>query len=154
MSAEDKAARTDSAIESWGLMHLARNHPLELSQGQKRKLALASLTISDRWPLLVLDEPMAGLDAHGAALLTQEIVALCKKGRTIALITHDMDLALKLCPRSIVVGEAGILADGPTEELMHDGALLARAGLTEPASLAAMRWLKATAPRPERVAAC
>lgn len=154
MSTEEKTARADSALESWGLTHLAKNHPFELSQGQKRKLALASLTLSDRWPLLVLDEPMAGLDAHGAALLTQEIVALREKGRTIALITHDMDLALKLCPRSIVVEEGGILADGPTEELMHDASLLTRVGLTEPASLAAMRWLKASAPRMEAVEAC
>ena len=73
------------------------NHPFELSQGQKRRLALASLTIADRWPLLVLDEPMAGLDAHGAAHLAAEILTLRDKGRTVALITHDMDLALRLC---------------------------------------------------------
>jgi energy-coupling factor transport system ATP-binding protein len=90
---------------------------------------------------------MAGLDAHGAALLTQEILSLREKGQTLALITHDMDLALRLCPRSIVVGEGGILADGPTQELMNDAALLARAGLAEPACAAAMRWLKATAQR-------
>ncbi|WP_114944965.1 ABC transporter ATP-binding protein [Microvirga calopogonii] len=154
MSGEEKGARTDAALEAWGLAHLSASHPFELSQGQKRKLALASLTLSDRWPLLVLDEPMAGLDAHGAALLTQEILALREKGRTVALITHDMDLALKLCPRTIVVGEGGILADGATEELMNDTPLLARAGLAEPACLAAVRWLEAVAPRPERIAAC
>jgi len=154
MGAEEKAARTNAVLEDWGLTALAANHPFELSQGQKRKLALASLTLSNRWPLLVLDEPMAGLDAHGAALLTQQILALHGKGRTIVLITHDMDLAMKLCPRSIVVGEGGILADGRTEELMNDAALLARAGLAEPACLAAMRWLKAVTARRERSVAC
>jgi energy-coupling factor transport system ATP-binding protein len=153
MSADEKAERVAAALESWGLAELARNHPFELSQGQKRKLALASLTVSDRWPLVVLDEPMAGLDARGAALLMQEILSLHEKGHTLVLITHDMDLALKLCPRSIIVGEGGILADGPTQELMNDAALLASAGLVEPASAAAVRWLKAAA-RPERVAAC
>jgi energy-coupling factor transport system ATP-binding protein len=154
MSAGEKTERVMMTLEAWGLAELARNHPFELSQGQKRKLALASLTISERWPLLVLDEPMAGLDAHGAALLTQEILALRDKGHTIALITHDMDLALRLCPRSIVVGEGGILADGPTEALMLDDSLLARSGLAEPASLAAMRWLRAVAPRLEAAIAC
>jgi len=154
MSAAEKTRRVAAALETWGLAELAGNHPFELSQGQKRKLALASLTIADRWPLLVLDEPMAGLDAHGAALLTQEILALRDKGQTIALITHDMDLALKLCPRSIVVGEGGILADGPTEDLMLDAPLLARAGLTEPASLAAIRWLKAVSLRLEAAVPC
>ncbi|EIM27868.1 ABC transporter ATP-binding protein [Microvirga lotononidis] len=154
ISGDDRTIRTEAALEAWGLTHRAANHPFELSQGQKRKLALATLTLSDRWPLLVLDEPMAGLDAQGAALLTQEILVLHEKGRTIALITHDMDLALKLCSRSIIVGEGGILADGATEELMRNADLLARAGLTEPACLAAMRWLEAVAPRLEAVAAC
>jgi energy-coupling factor transport system ATP-binding protein len=151
MNTDEKAEHVAAALEAWGLSALTRNHPFELSQGQKRKLALASLTLSDRWPLLVLDEPMAGLDAHGAALLTQEILSLRKNGRTLALITHDMDLALRLCPRSILVGEGRILADGPTQELMNDAALLARAGLAEPASAAAMRWLNATAARLEAV---
>jgi energy-coupling factor transport system ATP-binding protein len=151
MNTDEKAERVAAALEAWGLSALTRSHPFELSQGQKRKLALASLTLSDRWPLLVLDEPMAGLDAHGAALLTQEILSLRENGRTLALITHDMDLALRLCPRSIVVGEGRILADGPTPELMNDAALLAHAGLAEPASAAAMRWLNATATRLEAV---
>ena len=145
MDAGEKAACIAATLDEWSLSGLGERHPLELSQGQKRKLALASLTLSDRWPLLVLDEPMAGLDAHGAALLTQEIVKLHGKGRTIALITHDMDLALKLCPRSVIVGEGGILADGPTEELMKDLRLVARAGLTEPSCMVAVRWLERTA---------
>ncbi|MBA1156246.1 ABC transporter ATP-binding protein [Microvirga mediterraneensis] len=154
MSEAERSLRTDEALESWGLAHLAASHPFEISQGQKRKLALATLTLSDRWPLLVLDEPMAGLDAQGAALLMEEIRALHRKGRAVALITHDMDIALRLCPRSIVLGEGGILADGATEDLMGDASLLARAGLAEPACLAAHRWLKAVGPRLERSATC
>jgi len=145
LSADEKAARVAAGLASWSLAELADNHPFELSQGQKRRLALASLTIADRWPLLVLDEPMAGLDAHGAAHLAAEILALRDRGRTVALITHDMDLALRLCARSIVVGEGGILAEGPTAALMNDKALLARAGLAEPSCADAMRWLEATA---------
>ena len=145
LSADEKAARVAAALASWGLAELVDNHPFELSQGQKRRLALASLTIADRWPLLVLDEPMAGLDAHGAEHLAGEILTLRDKGRTVALITHDMDLALRLCARSIVVGEGGILAEGPTADLMRDKALLARAGLAEPSCADAMRWLEATA---------
>ncbi len=154
MGAAEKAERVAAALATWELAEHGGNHPFELSQGQKRKLALASLSIAGRWPLLVLDEPMAGLDAHGAELLMQEILALRDKGHAIALITHDMDLALRLCPRSIVVGEGGILAEGPTEALMLDASLLARAGLAEPASLAAMRWLKAVAPRLKVSTAC
>ena len=117
-----------------GLTAFARRHPFELSQGEKRRLALAALTVDEgRWPLLVLDEPLAGLDARGAAGLVRRIEAMTLQGKAIALITHDMDLALRLCPRSIVLDEGRIVAEGATQTLLEDRDLLRRAGLTEPA---------------------
>jgi energy-coupling factor transport system ATP-binding protein len=145
--ARDKAEHIAGALAAWGLSGFENRHPFELSQGQKRRLALATLTASDRWPLLVLDEPMAGLDAHGVSTLMREIQALQGRGHAVAVITHDMDLALCLCPRSIIVGEGGILADGPTQELMRDTALLRRAELAEPSCARALQWL-------HRVALC
>lgn len=142
MPPAEKAERIAKALEGWGLAGLDNRHPFELSQGQKRRLALATLTISDRWPLLVLDEPMAGLDARGASVLMEKIRSLGEQGRAIALITHDMDLALCLCTRCVVVGEGGLLADAPTEEVMGDRALLDRAGLAEPSCAPARRWLQ------------
>jgi energy-coupling factor transport system ATP-binding protein len=142
-----KAEYIMRVLLAWGLTGLESSHPFELSQGQKRRLALAALTAGDRWPLLVLDEPPAGLDAHGAAALEVSLLGLRQEGCAIAVITHDMDFALRLCPRSIIVGEGRILADGPTEELMQDTALLTRAGLAEPSCAGAIRWLR-------RVAAC
>jgi energy-coupling factor transport system ATP-binding protein len=141
-----KSARAAEVLAAWGLADLHNRHPFELSQGQKRRLAIAALTASDRWPLLVLDEPTAGLDAWGVSRLVGSLEALQGAGRAIALITHDLDLASRLCPRSIVVGEGGILADGPTQDLMDDAALLRRAGLSEPAHRAAARWLQRSAP--------
>ncbi len=146
-SADRTPAWLTDILESWGLAGFENRHPFELSQGQKRRLALASLTASDRWPLLVLDEPTAGLDAQGVSGLVEAIAALSRKGRAVAVITHDMDLVLRLCPRAIIVGEGAILADAPTGELMSDAALLARAGLAEPSCAPAMRWLR-------RAAAC
>jgi energy-coupling factor transport system ATP-binding protein len=140
--ARDKAERVAGALTAWGLSGLENHHPFELSQGQKRRLALAALTASDRWPLLVLDEPTAGLDAHGVAMLIGKILALHERGHAVAVITHDMDFAMRLCPRSIIVGEGGILADGPTQELMRDTILLRRAGLAEPSCARALQWLQ------------
>jgi energy-coupling factor transport system ATP-binding protein len=56
-----------------------------------------------------------------------------------------MDCALRLCPRSIIIGEGGILADGPTQELMEDTALLRRAGLAQPSCAKALQWLQQAA---------
>ncbi|WP_274627219.1 ABC transporter ATP-binding protein [Arvimicrobium flavum] len=139
------ALRLGEILARWGLDGLEERHPAELSQGQKRRLALACLTSSSRWPLLVLDEPFAGLDARGAETVFDHIEALAAEGRAVALITHDMDLALRLCSRSIVLGENGILAEGPTAELLTNADLVARAGLAEPAIAPVLRWLKGTA---------
>jgi len=147
MAGPEKERRVAEALAAWNLVGFERRHPLALSQGEQRRLALASLTIAERWPLLVLDEPMAGLDASGAAGLIEKTAALAREGRAIALITHDMDLALRLCPRSIVLGEGRVLAEGPTTRLLGDRVLLDRAGLCEPSSAEAGRWL-------QRAAAC
>jgi energy-coupling factor transport system ATP-binding protein len=143
--ASDVPERVACTLATSGLSGLENRHPFELSQGQKRRLALATLTASERWPLLVLDEPMAGLDAHGVSTLMREILALQGRGHAVAVITHDMDLALRLCPRSIIVGEGGILADGPTRGLLRDTALLRRAGLAEPSCASALQWLQQAA---------
>ena len=99
------------------------------------------LSMTDRWPLLVLDEPTAGLDAGGVARLVTDLERMSQTERAIALITHDMDLALRLCPRCVVVGDGRLLSEGPTRKLLSDSSLLARSGLAEPSRAAAARWL-------------
>lgn len=139
----DEAPREVEAILSdWGLAGTGARHPFELSQGQKRRLALAALTADPRWRLIVLDEPLAGLDAHGAAQVEAGIARLRAQDRAVAVITHDMDFALRVCPRSIVLAEGTIIARGPTPRLFGDTRLLARAGLDEPALAPAMAWLE------------
>jgi energy-coupling factor transport system ATP-binding protein len=142
LSNEEKTARTDALLERWGLTALERLHPFELSQGQKRRLALATLVAGDRWPLLVLDEPTAGLDAAGAAAMIRQVAALRQAGRAIVVITHDMDFALASCTRGIIVAEGRILAERSMRALVSDRDLLTHAGLAEPAIMPALNWLE------------
>jgi energy-coupling factor transport system ATP-binding protein len=133
-------------LARWGLSALSSAHPYELSQGQKRRLALAALTATDRWPLLVLDEPTAGLDAAGARMVAEAVEGFRATGRAVAVVTHDLDFALRTCPRVVIVADGGIIADGPTAELLADAALLARAGLAAPPVMQALSWLERHAP--------
>ena len=142
LAPDAQEATIAGALARWGLSDLERRHPLELSQGEKRRLAFATLLIAERWPFLVLDEPTAGLDAHGTAKLVDEIAAMPERGHSVVLITHDMNLALRLCPRSIVVSDGRLLSDGPTEHILSDSVLLAQAGLAEPSRAGAVRWLR------------
>jgi energy-coupling factor transport system ATP-binding protein len=132
----------EGELAKWGLGDLGECHPFELSQGQKRLLALAALTAGPRWPLLVLDEPMAGLDARGSAVLADHVRRLASDGRAVALITHDMDLAMTFCTRCVVLGEGVIIADGTPDNILSDNALMARAGLAPPALAPLLRWLE------------
>lgn len=128
-------------LDQWGLAGVADQHPFTLSQGQKRRLALACLTAADRWPLLVLDEPTAGLDARGAATIAGMIRRLAQAGRAIAVITHELDFALTACDRVVILAEGGVLADGAPADLLIRSDLLVRAGLRPPAVAPVLRWL-------------
>jgi energy-coupling factor transport system ATP-binding protein len=141
MPAAETTARVSEALERWTLGGFEERHPYELSEGQKRRLSLASLTMTDRWPLIVLDEPTAGLDAAGADNLAGHIAVMRDAGKAVLLITHDLDFAARLADRLIVLAGGRVLADGDPGELFADDALLQRAGLKPPACVAAARWL-------------
>jgi energy-coupling factor transport system ATP-binding protein len=141
LSAEAQARQVSQALARWDLCGFEDRHPYELSQGQKRRLALASLTVSDRWPLIVLDEPTAGLDAAGAASLAGYIVAMRAGGKAILLITQDIDFAATVADRLIILAAGRIAADGDPASILADTGRLRRAGLSAPAYLPAARWL-------------
>ncbi|NMG41575.1 ATP-binding cassette domain-containing protein [Chelativorans sp. ZYF759] len=147
LTAPEREQRVATMLRRWRLEGLENSHPYELSQGQKRRLALATLTASGRWPFLVLDEPTAGLDAAGAAAVAAQVANLADIGHGVAVITHDMDFALAVCHRVVLVGEGGLIGEGRPGELMRDHALMARAGLEPPTILPALEWL-------ERVPTC
>ena len=130
------------ALDRWGLAGVADQHPFTLSQGQKRRLALACLTVSDRWPLLVLDEPTAGLDARGAAAMVRTVRRLAHAGRAVAIITHELDVALAVCDRVVILADGGVLAQGRPADLLVRADLLAQAGLAPPAAAPVLCWLQ------------
>ncbi|AZN71136.1 ATP-binding cassette domain-containing protein [Georhizobium profundi] len=140
--ARAEAADVAALAERWRLVTLLDRHPMQLSEGQKRRLSLALLMAGDRFPLIVLDEPTGGLDAAGTEALMDEVDRLRDSERAVAIVTHDMDFALATAPRWIVVGEGRILVDGPAGELMRDRALMKRAGLAPPHLLQALDWLE------------
>jgi len=129
-------------LDRWGLARVADQHPFTLSQGQKRRLALALLAESDRWPVLILDEPTAGLDGTAETALRARIRTLASEGRGLAVITHDLDFALSVADRALLVERGGIRFDGPCSVLMLDTARLTAAGLLPPAAAPLLHWLE------------
>lgn len=107
---EEVRRRVAGALEAVGLDGLGDRPSFELSGGQRRAAAIASV-LSMEPSILVLDEPSANLDAHAR----RQLIEILKKFRhTVLIATHDTDMALELCPRSLVMDKGMIVADAPT----------------------------------------
>lgn len=124
--------RIDEALRFVGLEHLRDKYPFALSFGDRRKLAVAAIVAMNP-EVIIMDEPTTAQDYKGRYILAD----LAKKmhdehGRTIIMITHDMDLVAKYAERLIIMQNGEILADGPTREVfqMHD--ILKKAFLKPP----------------------
>jgi cobalt/nickel transport system ATP-binding protein len=125
---DEVRARVLQALEQVRMTHYAHRLSHHLSVGEKKRIAIA--TVLAMGPeILVFDEPSAGLDPRGRRLL---INLLRELPLTMLVSTHDMLMVRELFPRMIIMDEGQIVADGPTEALMEDGALLETHGLERP----------------------
>jgi cobalt/nickel transport system ATP-binding protein len=128
VSASDARAAAISSLESLGASRLADRPPHRMSGGEKRLAALAGILVT-RPEILVLDEPTAGLDP---AARRNIIKTLENMSATMLIGTHDLDMALGLCRRVIVIHEGTITAEGEPKEVLTDGALMRKNGLDLP----------------------
>lgn len=126
--------RVASALERTGLAGVSESHPYELLPARRKWVALASVLAMEP-PILVLDEPTTGQDAHGLARLTTLVEELGREGRTIVLVTHDIDFCAEHFERVIVMGEGQMLADGERHAVLARRDLLARTRVDPPQML-------------------
>ncbi|SMD10813.1 energy-coupling factor ABC transporter ATP-binding protein [Sporomusa malonica] len=121
-------ARVTAALTTVGALHLKGRTPYRLSGGQKRSVAIAAVLAMDPC-ILVMDEPTAGLDP----LARRQLINLLKTfEHTKIIATHDLDLVLDLCARTVVISAGRVIADGPTLDIFNDQELLDRAHLEKP----------------------
>jgi ABC-type cobalt transport system, ATPase component len=106
--------------------------PFELSGGQKRRVAIAGVLASQP-KMLILDEPVAGLDPQGRAHLMRLITRLNAEGATILMITHSMDDLAENARRVLVLSGAKLLMDAAPSEIFSREAELKDIGLDLPA---------------------
>ena len=128
LSASEVTDRVKTALEDVGAGRLAERPTYRLSGGEKRTVAIATV-LSMMPDVLVMDEPSSSLDPGGRRLL----IGLLKKfSHTRLVATHDLDLVLDVCPRTIVLSEGTLAADGPTASIFEDRDLLERCRLEPP----------------------
>ncbi len=116
------------ALEAVGMASYAHRISHHLSLGEKKRISMATV-LSMNPKILVLDEPTAGLDPRARRDL---INLLGQMQRTMLIATHDIRMVEELFPRTVVLDEGRIIADGPTREILGHEALLAAHGLEKP----------------------
>jgi cobalt/nickel transport system ATP-binding protein len=108
---------------------LADRAPFQLSGGEKKRVAIASVLVMNP-DVLLFDEPTAALDPRTQAWLVELILELNRAGKTIVMATHDLDILETVADRCVVFSEDHRIADeGPPERILHDRDLLLRVNL-------------------------
>lgn len=128
LGAEALRARVQKALAEVGLSGFEKRATHHLSHGEKRRVCLAGVLACEP-AVLVLDEPTSDLDPRGR----REFKALLRQLNATKLIaTHDLELAVELCPRALILDGGRLIADGSTRELLDDEPLMIAHGLESP----------------------
>ncbi|MCZ2109953.1 MAG: energy-coupling factor ABC transporter ATP-binding protein [Dehalococcoidia bacterium] len=121
--------RVESALNEMEIPQLRDRAPFELSGGEKKRAAIASV-LSLAPSVILFDEPTASLDPRTKWVLVNLIQKLGESGRTTIVATHDLEIVPLIAERVVVIGEERkVLADGTPAEILEDEALLIRANL-------------------------
>ena len=112
--------RVMESLDRVGMADFAGRPPHHLSFGQRRRVAVATVLAMEP-EILVLDEPSSNLDPASRRELAEILRSL---DVTVLMVTHDLPYAFELCPRSVVLSDGVVVADGATFDVLTDDALM------------------------------
>ncbi|MEK7309174.1 MAG: ABC transporter ATP-binding protein [Nitrospirota bacterium] len=127
-SQDEVERKVTEALKTVGVVHLRKRPPYKLSQGEKRSVSIATVLAMSP-DILVMDEPTSSLDPQSRRRLI-ELLKTFRHSKIIA--THDLDMAMDLCERTIVIHQGKVVADGAAHTIFQDENLLCSSGLEKP----------------------
>jgi len=134
------AKRVEEALRFASLVKYKGRSPFLLSGGEKKRLAIASVIAWDP-EVLMIDEPTIGQDMSQKIRLSSFLREVSAKGKTVVLVTHDVDFAADICQRVILLSSGVVIGDGRVEEIFSDAELMRRASLLPPRLAEVLRRL-------------
>ena len=111
--------RVEETLQRLEIAHLARTHPRDASGGERQRIALASVLVTDP-PVLLLDEPTRGLDTLMKGHLAGLLKSLQEQGKTVVVVTHDVEFAAEVGGRVVILSDGQVVADGSRDEVLSD----------------------------------
>ncbi len=132
-AAREPAARQRiaPALERVGILHRADDKVSKYSMGMRQRLGVAACLIGDP-ELLILDEPMNGLDPGGMQDMREMILALVAEGRTVVLSSHLLDEVERTCDAVAIVDRGRVVRQGPISELLAGASLVLQVECSDP----------------------
>lgn len=128
---EEAKERCERTLESLGLEGFSDRSPFTLSGGERKRVALATVLATEP-RVLSLDEPTIGQDARQKENLARMLSALNDKGKTVIVVTHDIEFVTENFPRTVAMSNGMIVADGPTNSVLSNDSVLEQCSLTRP----------------------
>jgi cobalt/nickel transport system ATP-binding protein len=135
---EEARRRGREALAAVDAAHLEDRIPHYLSGGEKRLVGLAGVLVLEP-SVVVLDEPLAGLDPERSRLVADRVRAVHEQGISVVLSTHDLEFAAGIADRVCVMAEGNVVGSGTPREVFYDDDLLERANLHPPATVRVAR---------------
>ncbi|HJQ03351.1 MAG TPA: ABC transporter ATP-binding protein [Jatrophihabitans sp.] len=124
-------ARIEPALRRVGILHRADDRVAKYSMGMRQRLGVAACLLGDP-QLLILDEPMNGLDPAGMHEMRDMIRSLVAEGRTVVLSSHLLDEVQRTCDAVAIVDRGNIIRQGPITELLAGTSLTLQVDCSEP----------------------
>ena len=123
--------RVTWALDMLDLTEYRQTSPFMLSGGERKRVALASV-LAWNPEVVILDEPTIGQDQQQKEKLRQFIVQLNAQGKTVVVVTHDVEFVAECSPRVILMAEGQIVADGDAKRTLTDPSLALKASIVPP----------------------
>lgn len=123
--------QVEQALDLLGLNEVSRFNPRDLGYSGRKRVSLAS-AIAMQTPGVVFDEPTAGLDSKEQAQLSRVISFLHQEGKTVLVISHDMDFLAENFERFVLLKGGQVILDAPVQHFFEQGQLLKTSGLVAP----------------------
>jgi len=127
----DARGRIDSSLERVGMAHRANDRVSKYSMGMRQRLGVAACLLGDP-QLLILDEPMNGLDPAGMHEMRDMILSLVSEDRTVMLSSHLLDEVERTCDAVAIVDSGKVIRQGPISELLAGAAMEVHVGCSSP----------------------